>query len=243
MAIHALALVETTELGSDVEIDAFAVIRKGAVIGSGVRIHPHVVIESGAVIGDGVEVFASAVIGRRPSGGAATSRTPNLGSSEVHIGHNCSIGANVVIYLNVRIGHSSLIGDGASVREGARIGSRCILARQVTLNYNVTMGDGCKVMDLSHLTGDMSLGDNVFISAGVMSANDNRLGRTAYDKGAMRGPIVESGAAVGAGAVLLPGTVIGAGCTVAAGAVVTRDVNSGELVMGVPARPVMRYAK
>ena len=42
---------------------------------------------------------------------------------------------------------------------------------------------------------------------------------------------------VGAGAVLLPRITVGAGATVAAGAVVTRDVEPGATVLGVPARP------
>jgi acetyltransferase-like isoleucine patch superfamily enzyme len=240
LGIHHLALVESKNVHRDAEIDAFAVVRRGAVIGSRARIHPHVVIEPGVFVGDGVEIFPSAVIGRRPSGAGATARTPSFGSLEVHIEDGCSIGANAVIYLDVRIGHSTLIGDGASIREGARIGSRCVVSRQVTLNYNVSIGDSSKVMDLSHLTGDMVIGDGVFISAGVMSTNDNALGRTGYDAEAMRGPVVESGAAIGAGALLLPNTVVRTGSTVAAGAVVTRDVPAMSLVMGVPARVVSR---
>jgi acetyltransferase-like isoleucine patch superfamily enzyme len=49
--------------------------------------------------------------------------------------------------------------------------------------------------------------------------------------------MVEEGAFLGAGAVVLPGLRIGAGAVVAAGAVVTADVPAGQTVMGVPARP------
>jgi len=43
---------------------------------------------------------------------------------------------------------------------------------------------------------------------------------------------------VGGGAVLLPGVEVGEEAFVAAGAVVTRDVSSRSVVMGVPARVV-----
>ena len=48
---------------------------------------------------------------------------------------------------------------------------------------------------------------------------------------------VEVGAFVGAGAVILPGVTIGKHAVVGAGAVVLADVQAGETVAGVPARP------
>jgi len=43
---------------------------------------------------------------------------------------------------------------------------------------------------------------------------------------------------IGAKAVILKGSSLGDGCVVAAGAVVTRSVEAGEVVAGVPARPI-----
>jgi len=68
----------------------------------------------------------------------------------------------------------------------------------------------------------------------VATANDNRPAEGRTDQ--LRGPVIESGAVVGAGATLLPGVIIGAGATVAAGAVVTRDVPPYATVYGNPAR-------
>jgi acetyltransferase-like isoleucine patch superfamily enzyme len=48
--------------------------------------------------------------------------------------------------------------------------------------------------------------------------------------------VVERGASLGSGAVVLGGLTIGAGALVGAGAVVTRDVAPGETVAGSPAR-------
>lgn len=50
--------------------------------------------------------------------------------------------------------------------------------------------------------------------------------------------VIERGSFLGAHALVLPGVRVGKGSFVAAGAVVTRDVEPGTLVAGVPAKPL-----
>ncbi|MFC1979980.1 hypothetical protein ACFLVS_03860 [Chloroflexota bacterium] len=65
--------------------------------------------------------------------------------------------------------------------------------------------------------------------------NDNVLGRKGYSKD-LAGAIVEKGAGIGGNAPLLPGIIIGEDAIMAAGVVVARDVPSGKVVRGSPAR-------
>lgn len=51
---------------------------------------------------------------------------------------------------------------------------------------------------------------------------------------------IEDNAQIGTGAVILPGVTIGKGAIVAAGAVVTKDVQSGTLVGGCPAKVIKK---
>jgi UDP-3-O-[3-hydroxymyristoyl] glucosamine N-acyltransferase len=174
--ISSHAVVETDQIGSRVRVGPFAVLRAGCVIGDDVIIHPHVVVGEGVHIGNGSEILPGSHLGRRPVGARAFARPISVTSVKSEIGVACAIGSYAVVYCDVVIGDGTLVGDHASIREGCRIGARCIVSRCVTLNYEVTIGDDSKVMDLSHITGNTTIGKDVFISAGVGSANDNALG-------------------------------------------------------------------
>lgn len=241
-SISQFAVVETKDIGENVRIDEFAIVRASVKIGHNVIIHPHVVINSGAVIGDGVEVFPGAVIGKEPKGAGALARKPHF-NKRIVIGENSSIGPHAVIFYDVEIGSNTLLGDGASIREQCRIGSRCIISRYVTINYNTIIGDRTKIMDLTHITGNCKIGNDVFISITVGMTNDNLAGASGYDEERIVGPTLLDGAIIGAGATLLPKVVIGKKAVVGAGAVVTRDVPDNSVVMGMPARVVRQVER
>jgi acetyltransferase-like isoleucine patch superfamily enzyme len=234
-----LAVVETSQVANNVTIKEYSIIRANVAIEEDVVIHPFVVIEEGVRLGRGVEIFPGSYIGKTPKGAGATSR-PIKFEAKITIGNNCVIGPNAVIYYDVTIGENTLLGDGASVREGCHIGSRCIIGRYVTLNYSTAIGDDVKIMDHSWLAGNMRVENGVFISGGVLTANDNEMGFKDYEEKRVIGPDIHNGARIGAGAVILPNITIGEGSVVAAGAVVTKSVAPYNVMMGVPARPIRR---
>ena len=231
--IHATAIVNpAAQIHSSARVGPFSVIG-AAKVGPDAIIHSHVVVADGVEIGARVEVFAGALLGKEPKGAGATARTPVF-DRKVQVGADCSIGPHAVIYYDVEIGTATLIGDGASVREQCRIGSGCIISRYVSLNYAVQVGDRVKIMDGTHLTGGMRVGDDAFVSAMVVTLNDNLIRAGFGDH--IVGPVVETGAVVGGGATLLPGVVVGRNALVAAGAVVTKTVPAEQRVAGVPAK-------
>ena len=235
--ISPLAVVETGQIGENVTIREFAVIRKEVVIGDNVIIHPHVVIEEGVTVGDGVEIFPGSYIGKRPHGAGATAR-PFAYQESVLIGNDCAIGPNAVVFYDVEIGHNTLLGDGASLREQVRVGHHCIIGRYVTINYNSVIGSRTKIMDVTNITGNCQIGDDVFIGMLVATTNDNSLITREYEEKSMKGPTISDKATVGSGAVILAGILIGEGAMIGANATVTREVAPYDLVVGTPAKVV-----
>lgn len=221
-------IADTVKIGDNTEI------------GENVVIHDYAVIMDNVRIRDGVEIFPFSVIGRLPKGAGATSRNISTDFEPVVIGSGSVVSPGAVIYAGVRIGNNCLIGDNASVREGVVIGNRCIISRNVTLNYNVTIGDETKIMDNSHITGNCKIGDRVFISVGVVSVNDNNIGRAGYAEGEITGPAIGNDVSVGASAVLMPSVVIGDNSIVAAGSVVKKNVKPYSVVAGNPAKFVTK---
>jgi acetyltransferase-like isoleucine patch superfamily enzyme len=141
-----------------------------------------------------------------------------------------SFGDRVTVYsftnlYGCAIGDDTRIGTFVEIQRGAAIGSRC------------------KIQSHTFVCDGVTVEDEVFVGHGVMFVNDKTPRATAEsgelqteDDWTLLRTVVERGASIGSGAVVLGGIRIGAGALVGAGAVVTRDVPAGSVVAGVPAR-------
>jgi UDP-2-acetamido-3-amino-2,3-dideoxy-glucuronate N-acetyltransferase len=126
---------------------------------------------------------------------------------------------------------------------GCRIGDETRIGPFVEVQRGATIGSRCKIQSHTFVCAGVTIEDEVFVGHGVMFINDNRPRATGADS-RLLGPedwtllptVVEQGASIGSGAVVLGGVRVGAGALVGAGAVVTTDVDAGAVVAGVPAR-------
>ncbi|HKB11913.1 MAG TPA: NeuD/PglB/VioB family sugar acetyltransferase [Vicinamibacterales bacterium] len=108
------------------------------------------------------------------------------------------------------------------------IGSGVVVCAGNILTTNITVGDQVQINLDCTIGHDVRLDDYATLAPGVHVSGAVHIGRHAY---------------LGTGAAVINGTqhqplIIGAGAVVGAGACVTRSVDPGVTVVGVPARPL-----
>lgn len=135
------------------------------------------------------------------------------------------------------IGPRSRIWQFVVILPGARIGTDANICSHCLIEGDVIIGDRVTVKSGVHLWDGVRLEDDVFVGPNVTFTNDT-YPRSKRRPARFAVTVVQQGASIGAGAVLLPGLTIGAGAMVGAGAVVTRSVPRGTTVVGNPARIV-----
>jgi UDP-2-acetamido-3-amino-2,3-dideoxy-glucuronate N-acetyltransferase len=130
---------------------------------------------------------------------------------------------------------------------GCRIGDETRVGPFVEIQRDAVIGARCKIQSHAFICTGVEIEDEVFVGHGTLFIND-KFPRATTQEGELKTEadwqlertVVEQGAALGSGAVVLGGIRIGSGALVGAGAVVTRDVAPGETVAGVPARVRLR---
>ncbi|HHX37408.1 MAG TPA: N-acetyltransferase, partial [Clostridiaceae bacterium] len=138
---------------------------------------------------------------------------------------------------DVEIGDGTKVWHFCHVQSGVRIGQNCSFGQNVNIGYNVIIGNNCKVQNNVSIYEGVLLDDYVFCGPSCVFTND-LTPRAKFPKGREHyvKTRVKEGASIGANATVVCGVTIGEWAMVAAGAVVTKDVQSHALVVGIPAR-------
>jgi bifunctional UDP-N-acetylglucosamine pyrophosphorylase/glucosamine-1-phosphate N-acetyltransferase len=153
---------------------------------------------------------------------------PNTIIRESVVGPGCTVLASVVersvLEEGVDIGPFSHLREESYIENGVHLGNFVEVKKS-------RLGKGAKSGHFSYL-GDATIGANVNIGAGTVTCN--------YD-GVNKNPtFIEEDAFIGCDTMLVAPVKVGKGAITGAGSVVTKDVPPGEVVVGVPAKPMPR---
>ncbi len=172
------------------------------------------------------------VLGKPPRGVAD-------GDLALIIGAGCVIRSHTVIYAGSAIGAGLQTGHHVTIREANAIGAHVSIGTGSIVEHHVTIEDNVRLHSRVFVPEYSILEAGCWLGPGVTVTNARYpISRGAKER--LAGAIIERGAIIGAGAVLLPGVRIGARALVGAGAVVTRDVPPGMVVIGNPAHIIKR---
>lgn len=175
-----------------------------------VRIGQETIILPGCYITGNVEIGESCVIGPN---------TQIIGPSKV--GSRSQVAHSVVN--KCFLGEDCSVGPFAHLRDLANVGNDCRIGNYVEIKKS-HIGNGSKVSHLSYI-GDSTLGKEVNIGAGTITANYDRI------SGKKSKTIIGDYSSTGSNSVLVAPVVIGEDAMVAAGSVITKNVPDGSLAV------------
>ena len=150
--------------------------------------------------------------------------------------------------------HNVTIGDGAFIAPGVMmhvdhlsVGAHTTIGYQSLLvGDHMSIGSGCNISNRAFIEASfapVTLGDSVTLGACVIISSHDGSYRQTYGLEMKQEPItIRDLAFIGNGAIILPGIEIGERVIVGAGAVVTKSVEPGVVVAGVPARVIKKCA-
>jgi bifunctional UDP-N-acetylglucosamine pyrophosphorylase / glucosamine-1-phosphate N-acetyltransferase len=171
-------------------------------LGRDVWIDANVVFEGRVVLGDRVRVGANTVL-----------RNMTVGADTEIVSH-CVLESS-------EIGQGCRIGPFARMRPGSKLGDAVHIGNFVEVK-NSQIGNGSKANHLTYL-GDATVGAGVNVGAGTICCN--------YDGANKFRTVIEDGAFIGSGCMLVAPVTIAAGATTGAGSTITKDSPPGKLTL------------
>ena len=164
--IHETALVHPkAEIGENVQIGAFSVIRENVTVGPGTSIGPHVVIDPFVEIGADCKIFKYAAIGAEP-------QALKFAGEEtwVKIGRGNIIREFVTIHRGTEegggvteVGEENLIMAYSHIAHDCKLGKNVVLSNNATLGGHIIIGDHATVGGLVAIHQFVRVGDYAFI--------------------------------------------------------------------------------
>jgi bifunctional UDP-N-acetylglucosamine pyrophosphorylase/glucosamine-1-phosphate N-acetyltransferase len=182
-------------------------------------------IDASVILGSNTKIFPNTHLKGDTQVGKNCELGPNSIIVDTTIGDNCLITGSTVS--GSQIGDRSNVGPFSNIRPHSQISSDVHIGTSVEIKQS-QIGIGTKIGHFSYI-GDSTLGKNINIGAGTVTCN--------FDGTSKHHTVIEDNVFIGSGTMIIPPITIGANSNTGAGSVVNRDVLSGQLVFGNPAKP------
>lgn len=147
--IHPLAYIESgAEIGENVTVEPFAVIKKNVILKDNVVIKSHAYIDGFTTIGEGSVIFPSASIGTKSQDLKFKGE-----KTFVTIGKNCEIREFVTINSSCHEGSTVSVGDNCLIMAYCHIAHNCTVGKRVIMSNNATLAGHVDVEDYAIISG------------------------------------------------------------------------------------------
>lgn len=133
------------------------------------------------------------------------------------------------------IGEGTRIWQFAIISDRVKIGENCNINSHTFIENNVVIGNNVTIKCGVYLWDGIIIEDNVFIGPNVTFTND-KYPRSKMYPAEFQKTIIKKGVSIGANTTVLGGIVLGENAMIGAGSIVTKDIPSGELWIGSPAK-------
>lgn len=211
-----------------------ATVSSSAAIGRNVWIGPNVSIEEGVKIGDHVIIESNSVIKKNCEIDSFCRIYPNVTLYE-----NTRLQKNVILHSGVVVGSDGFgyMKNKDKIYKFPQLG-RVIIENDVEIGANTTIdrgslsdtviGAGTKIDNLCQIAHNVKIGKNGLIAAQV---------------GISGSTIIGDNVTMGGQAGIVDNATIGNNVTIGAGSAVIGNLKDGEVVWGIPARPIAQTKK
>lgn len=203
-------------------IHPLAVVSPSARLGADVEIGAFSIIHENVVLGDRVKVGAFCELGVRTALGDG---------APLVIGCDALIRSHSIFYESSVFGDGLVTGHRVIVREKTLAGKSFQIGTASEIQGDCTIGDYVRFQSNIFVGKTVVIGNFVRIAPYVVLTND-----PTPPSEVLAGCIIEDYVSLSASSTILPGVRVGKHALVAAQSCVTKDVQEGVVVAGVPAR-------